>query len=210
MTWELRRLLPRAHLSFTDADTVANRVVHEYEQTLFMNPRPEELTEIRKTQSDDPRLYRLALIGGAPMRYPVPLQFSLWPGAGHAFKASPAKVGRILVLYDNAGEDFLPGADERGSAVTEHLARSHILLFVYDPTQDPRFRSHLKEETRRDARPAVEATALVRQETVLKEAILRIRRLKGTGRERPASASARGPRLQARCLGTPATRAARR
>ena len=47
---------------------------------------------------------------------------------------------RALGLYDNAGEHFLPGRDTLGSPVTRHLARSRVLFFLFDPTQDPRFR----------------------------------------------------------------------
>lgn len=79
MVWELRRLLPQARLSFSDADPMANSPIHEYEQTLFMNLQPTEPTEIRKTQTDDPRLYRTSRINDAQVRFPVPLQFSLQP-----------------------------------------------------------------------------------------------------------------------------------
>lgn len=178
MTWELRRLLPRARLSFSDADAAANGVVHEYEQTLFLNPRPDEPTEIRKTQRDDPRLYRTVLLDGAAMRFPVPLQFSLTPAAGHPARGQATRVGRVLVIYDNAGEDFLPGGEERGSAVTEHLGRVHMLLFLFDPTQDPRFRAACPGAAPPRAAPAG-GGVVVRQETILREAIGRLRRLKG-------------------------------
>ncbi len=178
MSWELRRLMPRARLAFTDADAAANRVIHEYEQTLFLNPRPDEPTEIRKTQRDDPRLYRSVLLDGGAVRFPVPLQFSLWPAAGHHERHHSSRVGRVLVIYDNAGEDFLPGADERGSAVTEHLGRVHVLLFLFDPTQDPRFNAACGAAPQRASADA-EVGLIVRQETVLRDAISRIRRLKG-------------------------------
>ncbi len=180
MTWELRRLLPRARLSFSDADATANRVLHEYEQTLFLNPRPDEPTEIQKTQRDDPRLYRTVLLEAGMVRYPVPLQFTVWPGAGHPSRDHSARVGRVLVIYDNAGEDYLPGAgEERSSAVTEHLGRVHVLLFLFDPTQDPRFGAACGVSP---SRPAGAAEGfVVRQETVLREAISRVRRLRGLG-----------------------------
>ncbi len=178
MSWELRRLMPRARLAFTDADAAANRVIHEYEQTLFLNPRPDEPTEIRKTQRDDPRLYRSVLLDGGAVRFPVPLQFSLWPAAGHHERNHASRVGRVLVIYDNAGEDYLPGAEERGSAVTEHLGRVHVLLFLFDPTQDPRFGAACGATPQRATDESAPGL-LVRQETILREAISRIRRLKG-------------------------------
>lgn len=185
LSWQLRALLPRAHVAFTDVDTAANRVVHEYEQTLFMNPRPDEPTEIDKTQRDDPRLYRTVLLDDQPVRLPAPLQFSLWPTGAHPQRARATRVGRVLVLYDNAGEDFLPGAEEPSSAVTEHLARTHVLLFLFDPTQDPRFAARAGASgPELGGRPAG-APSAVRQETVLREAVLRMRRLRGLSATEP-------------------------
>ena len=40
LAWQLRRLLPQQFgLSFADADPLSNRVLHEYEESLFLNPR---------------------------------------------------------------------------------------------------------------------------------------------------------------------------
>jgi len=55
LTWELRRLLPQHFgLSFLEADTFANRQLTEYEESLFLNPRGDELVPmgdlIRKTE----------------------------------------------------------------------------------------------------------------------------------------------------------------
>jgi len=180
MVWELRRLLPQAMLSFSDADPVTNSAIHEYEHTLFMNPRPGEPTEIRKTQAEDPRLHRTALIDGIPIRHSAPFLFTLWPTAGHTGFARRGEIGRIIVLYDNAGEDFLPGAEEHTSAAVQHLARSQVLFVLFDPTQDDRFSkacrggdpqfSHGPRPDDGDTVPAM------RQETLLKEAAVRIRR----------------------------------
>ncbi len=183
MVWELRRLLPQAMLSFSDADPVANNAIHEYEQTLFMNPRPSEPTEIRKTQVGDPRLHRTALIDGVPIRHAVPFQFTLWPTASHAHYARRAEIGRIIVLYDNAGEDFLPGSEEHASAAAQHLARSEVLMVLFDPTQDPRFVQACggsDPQFLHGPRPDAGAAApVMRQETLLKEASVRIRRQLG-------------------------------
>ena len=51
-----------------------------------------------------------------------------------------AKPARMLCLYDNAGEHFQPGQDTTSSPVTRHLAQSRAILFLFDPTQDLRFR----------------------------------------------------------------------
>ena len=187
MVWELRRMLPDARLSFSDADPVANAAIHEYERTLFLNPSPDQPTEIRKTQRDDTKLYRTSRIQDASIRFPIPLQFCLQPTPDHPH-FSRGKIGRVLVLYDNAGEDFLPGAEEVGTAVVQHLAKSQVLLTMFDPTQEPRFRDacrHDDPQITRGLRPDPnDAPVLMRQETVLTEAARRIRRYLGVSHER--------------------------
>jgi hypothetical protein len=182
MTWQLRSLMPKMGLAFSDADPIANSPIHEYEQTLFLNPHPDQPTEIRKTQRDDPQLHKTAIVDGVTIRFPLPLQFLLWPTTDHPNYADAQRVGRIVVLYDNAGEDFLPSIEEAGSAVVQHLARSAILVMLFDPMQEPRlkglFRSddpQLVHGLRPDAGPAV----VVRHETLLKEAAVRMRRYLG-------------------------------
>jgi hypothetical protein len=81
----------------------------------------------------------------------------------------------VLCLYDNAGEHFLPGADSSTQPTTRHLARSQVLLYLFDPTQDPRFRQLYRSATGDD----LPAGKPMRQELVLREAIARIRKLTG-------------------------------
>jgi len=187
MTWALRRLIPQMALSFSDADPIRNSPIHEYEQSLFMNPRPDEPTEIRKTQSDDPRLYRTTMLEGAAVRFPVPLQFLLWPTPEHSKYAAARQVGRLIVLYDNAGEDFLPGAEDGSSPVVQHLAKSQILFSFFDPTQDPGFRAECGSDDPQlsgELRPGQQAPAIMhRQETLLRETTVRIRRYLGMAQD---------------------------
>jgi hypothetical protein len=51
----------------------------------------------------------------------------------------PLRVARTICLYDNAGEHFEPGHAKPSSPETQHLSRSSALMFVFDPTQEPRF-----------------------------------------------------------------------
>lgn len=189
MIWALRSLMPRLCLEFTDADPEANSVIHSYENALFDNPHPDRLTEILKTQADDPNLHRNAIIDGVSMRFPCPLQFRLWPTPEHSKHAQANKIGRVVVLYDNAGEDFLPGAgtDGANSAVVQHLAQSKIILVLFDPTQDPRFRSQCTSDDpqlTRGLRPGSnKPTVIHRQETLLKEATVRVRRYLGMSQD---------------------------
>jgi hypothetical protein len=88
-----------------------------------------------------------------------------------------------MCLYDNAGESFLPGKDSASSPVTRHLALSRCIFFLFDPTQDARFRracqgkSDDPQMANRNSRLAREVP--VRQDTILLEAINRVRRHAG-------------------------------
>jgi hypothetical protein len=188
MTHQLRTLLPRANLAFTDAAPAFNRAIREYEETLFGDPTSVVPTEIRKTQADDPSLYKMATIDGVPTRIPLPLQFSIWPTREHVNFSQPYRIGRVLVLYDNAGEDFLPGAEDRGSEAVKHLARSDIIFMLFDPTQESRLRSLCNAgdpQVSRGVRPAGGPPILVHQETILREAAVRARRFLGTPQSEP-------------------------
>lgn len=49
MSWELRRILPLDFaVSFSDADPVSNRVLNEYQESLFSNPQAAELVPLTK------------------------------------------------------------------------------------------------------------------------------------------------------------------
>ncbi|NIA13339.1 MAG: hypothetical protein GWP08_04605 [Nitrospiraceae bacterium] len=183
MTWGLRHLLPKGGLSFTDADPEANSAIMEYEQTLFMNATPDQPVAIRKTQTDDPRLHKTARIEGVDVRYPLPLQFTVWPMAEHPYADRPYSVGRVCVFYDNAGEDCLPGTEAASVSVVQHLAESGLIFVLFDPTQEPQFRQYCGDADPQVAmglRPGADkGTTFIRQEMILKEATVRIRRYLG-------------------------------
>ena len=182
MTWQLRSLMPRMGLAFSDADPVANSAIHEYEQTLFLNPTPDRVTAIRKTAQQDSQLHKTAIVDGVHIRFPVPLQFLLWPTPDHPNHGDAHRVGRVVVLYDNAGEDFLPRMEEPSPAVVQHMARSAVLLMLFDPMQEPRLRGLFRSDDPQlvhGLRPDAGAVAIVRQETILREAAVRIRRYLG-------------------------------
>jgi hypothetical protein len=100
------------------------------------------------------------------------------PRAGHRNAEKANGLARTLCLYDNAGEHFQPGQDTTSSPVTRHIAHSRAILFLFDPTQDRRFRAICRSRevmevgTTRDHR-------LSRQETILNEAAARIRKHMG-------------------------------
>ena len=182
MTWQLRALLPQAFgIAFTDADPGANRVLNECEESLFLNPRDSEVLPlgslIRKTELQG-ELYDTVAFGQQLVSYPRPFLFVIQPQAGHPSGARSAELSRMLCLYDNAGEHFQPGQDTTASPVTHHLAHSRAILFLFDPTQDKRFRAACHGGRNPDV-PAGRDNRLSRQETILNEAAARIRKLQG-------------------------------
>jgi hypothetical protein len=180
LTWELRRLLPQAFaLAFADADPVANRLLNDNEDALFLNPHADQpaylANLIRKTELQG-ELYDMVSYGNQTVSYPKPFLFTLQPGPGHPRRAVAGQIARLLCLYDNAGEHFQPGRETTGSPVTQHLAQAQLLLFLFDPTQDPRFLRRRQEKT--GANDAVPARTS-RQESILSEAAVRVRRARG-------------------------------
>ena len=193
MTWELRRVLSRRFgVAFNDADTLSNLALNGYEQTLFLADDPDRPVAIRKTELQG-ELYDQIRLGQQVISLPRPFVFTLrragaapTPPAAAAATAGgngsappPSASGRVrvLCLYDNAGEHFQPGMDSVASPGTQHLARSRVLLFLYDPTQHPRIRE-LCRRVSRDPQ-LHDAARTQRQETVLTEAAQRVRRYAG-------------------------------
>lgn len=180
MTWQLRTVLATHFAtSFTDVDTGSNRTLNAYEESLFLNARPEEVIPlgdlIEKTQLQG-ELYNTVNYGKQTVSYPRPFLFALRPQSHHPNAAKVGRLSRVLCIYDNAGEHFQPDQDTTASPVTRHLARSQVLFFVFDPTQDPRLRKRCK---RGDRAGGAGVGKLSRQETVLHEASARIRRFAG-------------------------------
>lgn len=174
MTWELRRILPKAFaIIFNDADTVTNRILNEYEELLFLQANSNAMVAIRKTEMHGVALYDQIRQGQQIISLPRPFLFSLRPAPQHPNFAQAAKITRIFCLYDNAGEAFEPGEDFSSSPVTQHLSKSRVLMFLYDPTQDARFRAKCREISND---PQLDGRSR-RQETVLIEMASRVRRL---------------------------------
>ena len=177
MTWLLRQVLPKHFaLSFGDADPASNRSLNEYEERLFLNQHQGTLAALDKTALEGD-LYNTVLFSGHSVSYPRPFIFALRPLEDHPNYRSMAGLARALCLYDNAGEHFLPGQDTASSPVTRHLALSRVMFFLFDPTQDPRFRRACAGKTNDPQMGDRARTA--RQETILLEAADRIRRYTG-------------------------------
>jgi len=174
MAWHLRQQLARRFsVLFTDADKEANWVLNRYEETLFLPADPDAPVFIEKTGTQGD-LYRPVRIAGQEMQLPKPFLFSLHPTGAHPRAGEAHQAGRVLCLYDNAGEHYGVGQDTAMTPVTRHLARARVLMFLFDPTQDTRFREKCKAFSRDPQ--VTEAIHTMRQETVLTEAVQRVRR----------------------------------
>ena len=183
MTWQLRQLLPRQFsLSFSDADPIANLRLQGYESLHFLNDNPEAFVAIEKTETFGDH-YDTVLFGDQAINYLRPFLFAISPLPAHTNLQLASKISRVLCMYDNAGESFLPGADTATNPVTRHLALSQALLFLFDPTQDVRFRRACQGKSNdvqmSDRSERFCRSSPVRQDTILQEAANRIRRETG-------------------------------
>ena len=173
MVWALRnRLSSIFNFSFTDADPLVNAVINEYEQQLFLNPHPDEITVVKKTQLTGD-LYREIRLNGMNISLPMPFIFKLQP-TGNAVEHH--KSTRNLILYDNAGEHFQPGREEINQPATRHLVHSNGLIFLFDPSIDAKMRLKCTNE---DPQIEILADKITNQETLLSEMIKRIRLYSG-------------------------------
>ncbi|MCE9620177.1 MAG: hypothetical protein K8R92_09740 [Planctomycetes bacterium] len=164
MTWGLRRERSRLGVSIVDTEPKLNARLHRDENLLFGSPDSKEPVRLAKTEiAGDALLYRTVRVKGKEETLPLPLVFSLHQG-GHE---DPS----IVVLYDNAGEHFLPGADAAAQPVTRHLSHSRAIIFIFDPTQNPSFRTATKMPTWEGA--------TIRQDLVLTETFARVRHHRG-------------------------------
>lgn len=145
MTWRLRHFLPEQFgLSFTDLDAVHNQRLQEYELKLFLNQSEDTPVELPKTETTGD-LYSMVHFGSSAIQYIKPFLFSVRPVSKHPRRERAHSVSRMLVVYDNAGESFLPGGDSARYPVTRHLALSSAWFFIFDPTQDLRFRKEISQ-----------------------------------------------------------------
>jgi hypothetical protein len=185
--WTLRRLFTAQFgIRFTDADPELNQSLIDNEEKVFLSAEPDKEVVlgdlIEKThagfRSD---LHYQTSHNGQRLEYVKPFMFLMAPLERHPSFQKPGQHGRIICTYDQSGEDFRPGRDSASRPVTRHILRSHFILFLYDPTQDARFRESLQGDR---AYPAVARTqTMSRQEVLVRELAVRYRRLQGLGEE---------------------------
>ncbi len=148
-------------MAFRDADPAANATLNDMRTRFFTARTPQE-AYIGKTRLDG-QLYQSVWRHGhfAPM--PRPFIYNL----------DGEKETYSLVVYDNAGENFEPGRNTEIEPGAEHLHVASAILFLFDPTANPGFRTLLKghkdPQLRRRLYPAG------RQSLMLAEAEMRLR-----------------------------------
>ncbi|MDP1561118.1 MAG: hypothetical protein Q8M16_06950, partial [Pirellulaceae bacterium] len=74
--WQARQRLESLGVTFEDADPVANRVVSDYEQKLFLSDRPDSLVAIPKTEEEG-ELYQPVSFGTHTETFPRPFVYRL-------------------------------------------------------------------------------------------------------------------------------------
>ena len=145
MIKSLRDSCHKFGVGFNDADGNANQLVRDYEKEMFYNPTndPIELLKTQRALIGD--WYDNVTIEGQEHLYPKPFLYSLKLDSRHPFHQHADQIDRVLCLYDNSGESFLPGTDDEAFApVTRHMAISKALFFCFDPTQEPAWRKAAK------------------------------------------------------------------
>lgn len=174
MAWQMRKTLPNDFkILISDSDGECNKILNDYEEQLFFNPDPSNLAKLAKTDVVGD-WYSSVQYDNQVVTYPKPFYFDIRPGENHPNAELSRRISRLLCVYDNAGESFLPGADTVANPVTRHLGLAQAWLFCFDPTQDPRIRKALVGKS--SDHQITDSPVTARQETVLNEMINRIRR----------------------------------
>ncbi len=165
--WGLAQRAREFGFSLVDADPRFNASIHRNESILFSGSDPNADVTLPKTDVGGADLYRTVRIAGVEEMVPKPSYYIV----SHDDNDRQS----VMVLYDNAGEHFLPGSRVAGSeSATRHLERSSAIIMVFDPLQDMRFRKRYGASANSGI-----AAGHQRQELVFAEAIARIRRLRG-------------------------------
>lgn len=177
-SWQLRQSLDLGFaLAISDADPESNQGLVRNEQIMFLPENPDAFVALEKTQLEGTQYSTVQIEPGQTITLPQPFMFTVRPTVRHVNARGAEILTEVLCMYDNAGEHFLPGADSLTSPTTQHLAQSKNIFFLFDPTQDVRFRTRLQGLS---ADPQVgQVLRAFRQDNVLLEMAARIRRHAG-------------------------------
>ena len=177
MSWKLRTSLPELFsMRYTDVDATTNHWLNDYEEKLFLQADENAWQTIAKTEMlIQNNLYRQIRLNGMNVFLPLPCMFTLQAEQGKLEGMDETNAHRTLIFYDNAGEHFQPGADSSINPGTRHLIHAEGLLFLFDPTKDPRFRRVIHSDDLQLQRKDL----VQRQDVLLVEMVGRIRKYLG-------------------------------
>ncbi len=123
-------------ISCSDADPIINETLSNYENILFLAEDESKVVTLPKTQQMGSGFSSQVFLNGVTIDLPKPFVYLLQnnhPDSSQTFS-------RNLIVYDNAGEHFQPGADGVLNPATLHLVHSNALIFLFDPTADAQWR----------------------------------------------------------------------
>ena len=165
--WQCRQLLKlKFGVGFRDLAPAFNSWIRAYEEKLFFQQDDTQLQQIEKTDIQASNVSRSVNLGGESVLLPMPAYFRLDGGKDSSEE-------KCLVVYDCAGEHFLPGADAHSSLVTLHTLTSDVITFLFDPSADPRIRPML------DSGKGTASNSAQRQDDLIAELAARIRKYMG-------------------------------
>ncbi len=152
---------------FLDVDPELNRVLDNYEETIFHAPRRNEVAVLPKTQQTGDDFVNVVEMDNIPVHLPKPFVYEL-----KYLTSSEGKTDCNIIFYDNAGEQFEPGADNIANPGTRHLACSDGIIFIFDPLNDALMRKDCNPNE-----PQLQTDKHVYEQTkLMSEMISRIRR----------------------------------
>ncbi|MBE6403723.1 MAG: hypothetical protein E7039_08395 [Lentisphaerae bacterium] len=155
-----------------DVDPELNRVLDSYEETIFHASRRNEVAVLPKTQQTGDDFVNVVELDNIPVHLPKPFVYEL-----KYLSSSEGREDCNIIFYDNAGEQFEPGADNISNPGTRHLACSDGIIFIFDPLNDALMRSKCNPDE-----PQLQTDEHVyEQAKLLSEMIARIRRHRNIG-----------------------------
>jgi len=106
-----RTLAAQLNIRFQNANPLGNYLITDYIKKLFDHADDADATvKLDKTQLQGDQWYFRTNIDQLDMLLPRPYLYAVQPAREHARFGDQDGISRVLSLYDNAGEHFLPGS----------------------------------------------------------------------------------------------------
>ena len=135
--WRCRQQLRlKFGVGFRDLAPAWNTWIRSYEEKLFFQQDDTQLQQIAKTDIGLGDVARNINLRGDHVLIPEPSYFRLEGG-------KLADSEKSFLIYDCNGEQFEPGRDKSSNLLTLHTLSADTILFLFDPSCDPRLRPML-------------------------------------------------------------------